>query len=129
MDYSGIVRNELSMRGLNFIEENGAFQLTMTSGQHCWRCLISTSGDRIVCCSQFPWNVGKSALTELDRLNSELSVGCFLTSGRRVIFRCGAVVQDPLTAGETAISLLRLNGDTVCRCWERVKCCGGTDEL
>lgn len=31
--------------------------------------------------------------------------------------------------GETAISLLRLSGNTVCRYWERVRFCGGTDEL
>ena len=40
MDYSEIVRNELLQRGLNFIEEYGAFQFTMSSGQRRWRTLL-----------------------------------------------------------------------------------------
>ena len=100
MDYSEIVRSELLQRGLNFIEEYGAF----------------------------PWISG-GCLKTLNQLNAETALGCFLLTEGHVVFRCGAEVFDPLTAGETAISLLRLSGNTVCRYWERVRFCGGTDEL
>lgn len=128
MELSGIVRNEILMKGLSFTEEFGAFQLTMTSGQRCWRTLINVTETEIVCCSQFPWTAGAGALKTLNQLNCGLAVGCFLMKDGRVLFRCGAVVTDQLCAGEVLFSLLRLNGNTVCSYWERVKCCGGSDE-
>ena len=121
MDYSEIVRSELLQRGLNFIEEYGAFQFTMSSRQRRWRTLLSSENNALICCAQFP--------KTLNQLNAEAALGCFLLTEGRVVFRCGAEVFDPLTAGETAISLLRLSGNTVCRYWERVRFCGGTDEL
>ena len=51
------------------------------------------------------------------------------TDGSSFGIACQDEVFDPLTAGETAISLLRMSGNTVCRYWERVRFCGGTDEL
>lgn len=128
MDYSEIVRSELLQRGLNFIEEYDAFQFTMSSGQRRWRTLLSTENNALICCAQFPWISG-GCLKTLNQLNAETALGCFLLTEGRVVFRCGAEVFDPLTAGETAISLLRLSGNTVCRYWERVRFCGGTDEL
>lgn len=125
MELSGIVRNELLLNGINFVEEFGAFQMTMTSGRRCWRCIIFTVENELVCCSQFPWKTSAAALSVLGQLNSEACLGCFLLKDSRVLYRCGAVVSDPLEVGETLISLLRLNGNTVCRFWERVKSCGG----
>ena len=55
MDYSEIVRSELLQRGLNFIEEYGAFQFTMSSGQRRWRTLLSAENNALICCAQFPW--------------------------------------------------------------------------
>ena len=54
MDYSEIVRSELLQRGLNFIEEYGAFQFTMSSGQRRWRTLLSAENNALICCAQFP---------------------------------------------------------------------------
>ncbi|MBP1579199.1 MAG: hypothetical protein J6B57_03825 [Oscillospiraceae bacterium] len=129
MDNSAIVRSELLLRGLDFIEESGAFQFTMKSGGKIWRSLISVGDEDIVCCAQFPWNAAKSALETLDSLNREVRLGCFFLKDGHVLYRCGAAITDPFAIGENAISLVRLNGGVVCRYWERVMCCGGSNEL
>ena len=128
MDHSTIVRNELLLRGLRFVEEYGAFQFTMCSGQRRWRTLLTGASDELVCCSQFPW-IRDGCAAALNRFNSEIGTGCFLMMDQHVLFRCGAEILDPLCAGETAVALLRLSGNTVCRYWERVLRCGGADEL
>ena len=77
MDYSEIVRSELLQRGLNFIEEYGAFQFTMSSGQRRWRTLLSAENNALICCAQFPWISG-GCLKTLNQLNAEAALGCFL---------------------------------------------------
>lgn len=120
MDLNALVRSALIRHGIENIEENGAFHMTMCSGSKIWRVLIAASGDDIICCAQFPWRSGNASLRVLNELNLSQNVGCFMLSGGYIILRCGICSVDPMEAGELAIALLRRCGSEVCRFWDRV---------
>ena len=120
MDLNVLVRSALIRHGIENIEENGAFHMTMCSGSKKWRVLIAASGDDIICCAQFPWRTGNASLRVLNELNLSQNVGCFMLSGGYIILRCGSGSVDPMEAGELAISLIRRCGSEVCRFWNRV---------
>lgn len=128
MDYSGVIRNELALCGVRFKEENGAFQMTLSSGSRVWRCMLFTAGNDIVCCAQFPWRTGPGILPALDSLNGRLRNGCLFTDQGHVVLRCTAEVTDPMSAGEALRALLRSSGNTVCSCWNRIFSAAEDDE-
>lgn len=120
MDYYSVIRNELALHGVRFKEENGAFQMTLSSGSRVWRCMLFAAGNNIVCCAQFPWRTGRAILTELDSLNGRLRNGCLFTENGHVVLRFTAEITDPLSAGEAVIALLHSSGNTVCSCWNKI---------
>ena len=120
MELDAIVRDALTRHGIEHIEESGAFHMIMCSGTRKWRTFISVSGGDIICCAQFPWKAGGSALAALNELNLTQSVGCFMVMDGYVVLRVGSVMVDAMEAGELVISLLRRCGNEVCRCWSMV---------
>ena len=120
MDLNGVVRSILLRRGIEFIEEHGAFQMTMCSGLRKWRCLLAVNHSDIICCAQFPWRAGLSSLGALNELNLGQSIGCFMVKDGHVVLRCGSEITDPLETEETVTALIRRCGVEVCRCWDRI---------
>ncbi len=120
MKLYSILKSELGRRGITFVEEYGAFQMTMCSGTMKWRCLLTASGDDIICCAQFPWRAGTGTAKKLNDLNLTLNTGCFMVDKGYVILRCGMEINDPMECGEIAAMLLRRCGKEVCRCWNSV---------
>lgn len=130
MKLYSILKSELGRRGITFVEEYGAFQMTMRSGTMKWRCLLTASGDDIICCAQFPWRAGTGTAKKLNDLNLTLNTGCFMVDKGYVILRCGMEINDPMECGEIAAMLLRRCGKEVCRCWNSVYLAAEvTDEL
>ncbi len=128
MELYTLVKCGLDLHGIRYIEENGAFHMTMRSGPKKWRCLITVNGDDIICCAQFPWSAGGASLNELNMLNCTCGIGCFMLNGGHVVLRYGAESMDPMEAGELAVSLLKRCGDEVCRSWNRVYSIAGVGD-
>lgn len=130
MDLFALLKNEVTRCGLTFVEEFGALQMTMRSGQLKWRCLVTTSENDIVCCAQFPWQADESALKALNRLNCSLNTGCLFLLDGFVVLRCGAEISDPIMCGEIAALLIKRCSDEVCRLWNSVcRAAEGLDEF
>ena len=122
MGLAGVLRTALRLHGLEFIEENGAFHMTMVSGSRRWRCYIAAQGDFLLCCAQFPWRVsgGLNTLRALKALNATLADGCLMVRDEHVMLRLGCEVWDAVTAGECAVRLLKRCGSEVCGLWDRI---------
>lgn len=130
MKLNSVLKSELARRGIMFIEEHNAFQMTMCSGSMKWRCLLTVSGNDIICCAQFPWKAGKASLGKLNDLNRKLHIGCLIVDKGYIVLRCGAELNDPMECGEIAAMLLRRCSNEVCRCWNSVYLAAEvTDEL
>lgn len=120
MDLTVVLRSILLRRGIEFVEEHNAFQMTMCSGLRKWRCLLAVNGSDIMCCAQFPWKAGSATLQALNELNIGQSIGCFMVKDGRVVLRYSSEITDPLETEELVVSLIRRCGSEVCRCWDRI---------
>lgn len=125
-----MVKNALIQCGLGFVEEHGAMQMTMRSGQLKWRSLVGVNGNDVFCCAQFPWKANSAALLALNELNCRLNTGCLMLLDGYVVLRCGAEIGDPMECGAAAAMLIKRCSNEVCRVWNDVfRAVEGIDEL
>lgn len=130
MGLAGVLRNALRLSGLEFIEENNAFHMTIASGSRRWRCYIAAQGEYLLCCARFPWrtSVGAETLRALNLLNAGLADGCLMVIDEHIVLRCGGEVYDPVSAGEYALRLIKRCGSEVCGLWDRIYSAAEVDD-
>lgn len=117
-----ILKDLLEFNGLKYIEKDGGVQLALLCGEHRLEIVFKQNGVYILCCYiRYPWKISENSLSGILRpvneKNASLSLGSFMVSGNRLIFRCGAYICDEYTARESIYDLFVRSAATADGAW------------
>lgn len=125
MDILRSFTSMLDLKGIKYIRADESVQMVLCSGQHKWKCAVSTTENGFFCIySRYPWKVPsdriEKLLSEMNDLNKRLVSGCFMISDGCVMFRYALYVGDPLLFTDIAADHFSSAAAMTDRAWDRI---------